>query len=261
MKRIALCIEYDGTHFCGWQTQVSQRTVQSELEVAVSKVAAQPISVVTAGRTDSAVHATGQIVHFDTTADRNLDAWRFGINRFLPVDIRVHWVQFVDTEFHARFSALSRTYRYIFYNSKVKPAILRNYATYYYADLDLKLMQQGAKHLLGRKDFSTIRAAGCQAKTSIREIYSLQVSQQREWLWFDVKANAFLQHMVRNIAGLLIDIGIKKYSPEWIAEVIAKQDRTEGGVTALPNGLYLTNVEYDTSFELPDSPAKPAYWS
>jgi len=249
--RFALCVEYDGTHFKGWQTQLNQRTVQTELEQAISKVANQDTAVVTAGRTDSAVHATAQIVHFDTTAERSLDAWLLGINRFLPSDARIHWVKEVDDTFHARFSALKRSYRYIYYNSRVKPGILRNFASYYYENLDFDLMRQGAEHLLGQHDFSSIRAAGCQAKSPVRTIYELSLKQNQNWIWFDVTANAFLQ----------LEVGNKKKRPEWIKEVIAATDRTQGGVTALPNGLYLTHVEYDEKYDLPPSPDFPIFWA
>ncbi len=261
LTRFAVCVEYDGTHFKGWQTQLNQRTVQSELEAAVSKVANHPVPVVTAGRTDSAVHGTAQIVHFETSATRAIDAWILGINRFLPADIRVHWVHEVDDSFHARFSAISRSYRYIIYNSRVRPGIMRHFASYYYEQLDVEKMKLGASHLIGEHDFSTIRAAGCQAKSPVRTIHSISLSQKDNWIWFDINANAFLQHMVRNIAGLLIEVGSNKRDPSWVKQVLELRDRTQGGVTALPNGLYLTHVEYDPKYNLPDSPSQPIYWS
>jgi len=261
MMRYALCVSYDGTHFKGWQTQVNQRTVQSELESAISKVADQPVKVVTAGRTDTAVHATGQIVHFESTAQRSLDAWKLGINRFLPDDIRVVWSAEVVDDFHARFSALRRSYRYIIYNDPVKSALLRNHVTACYRPLNVRLMKQAATHFIGEMDFSTIRAAGCQAKTAIRKIDQLEVDCCGPWVWFDVTANAFLQHMVRNIAGMLMEIGVGEREPSWAKEVLLLKDRTKAGVTALPNGLYLTNVEYGSQFNLPKSPPQISFWA
>lgn len=259
--RYALCVSYEGTHFKGWQTQVDQRTVQAELESAISKVADQPVTVVTAGRTDTAVHATGQIVHFESNVQRPLDAWKLGTNRFLPDDIRVVWSTIVSDDFHARFSALRRSYRYIIYNSPVKSALLRDHVTACYRPLNVNLMQQAAVHFIGKMDFSTIRAAGCQAKTAIRQIDHLQVYSCGPWVWFDVAANAFLQHMVRNIAGMLIEVGLSERKPEWVEEVLSLKDRTKAGVTALPNGLYLTNVEYHSQFNLPDLPPQISFWA
>ena len=204
--RYALCVEYDGSEFSGWQTQLKQRTVQQELEKALSKVADHPVAVITAGRTDAKVHATGQVVHFDSSADRELIAWHFGVNRFLPSDIRVHWINIVDSNFHARFSALKRSYRYIIYNHNVKPCLLRHYVSYQYRSLDVALMNMAAKAFIGEQDFTSVRAAGCQAQTANREIMRLDVKQSGYWVWFDVTANAFLQHMVRNIAGMLLSL-------------------------------------------------------
>ena len=259
--RHALCVSYEGTQFKGWQTQINQRTVQTELELAISKVADEPVKVVTAGRTDTAVHATGQVVHFDSTASRSLEAWKLGVNRFLPDDIRVIWSANVDNDFHARFSALRRSYRYIIYNNPVKSALFRNHVTACYRPLDVGLMKQAAVHFIGKMDFSTVRAAGCQAKTAIRQIDHLEIYSSGPWVWFDVTANAFLQHMVRNIAGMLIEVGVEERKPNWVKEVLLLKDRTKAGVTALPNGLYLTNIEYDSKFELPESPPQISFWS
>lgn len=261
MTRYALCVSYDGTYFKGWQTQVNQRTVQTELELALSKVADQPVKVVTAGRTDTAVHATAQVIHFDSDALRSLEAWKLGINRFLPDDIRVVWSAKVVDDFHARFSALTRSYRYIIYNSSVKSALLRNHVTPCYRQLNVRDMQHSAKYFIGEMDFSTIRAAGCQAKTAIRQIDQLTIHSRGPWVWFDVTANAFLQHMVRNIAGMLMEVGVGERDPDWVKDVLLLKDRTKAGVTALPNGLYLSNIEYEPKFNLPQSPSKIAFWS
>lgn len=258
--RYALCVSYDGTHFKGWQTQVNQRTVQNELESAISKVADQSIQVVTAGRTDTAVHATGQIIHFDSDVERPLEAWKLGANRFLPDDIRVIWSAQVKDDFHARFSAIRRSYRYIIYNNPVKSALLRNHVTTCYRQLDVMPMQQAATHFVGEMDFSTVRAAGCQAKTAVRHIDKLEINCRGPWLWFDITANAFLQHMVRNIVGILIDVGAREQEPSWVKEILLLKDRTKASTTALPNGLYLANIEYDSKFALPKLPPKISFW-
>lgn len=259
-SRYALCVEYDGSEFSGWQTQRAQRTVQEELEKALSKVAAHDVSIITAGRTDAKVHATGQVVHFDSSAMRDLLAWHFGVNRFLPSDVRVHWVKKVDDDFHARFSAIRRSYRYIIYNNNVKPCLLRRHVSYQYRLLDSDLMNQAAKAFIGEKDFTSVRAAGCQAKTANRELMQLEVYRSGHWVWFDVTANAFLQHMVRNIAGMLMAVGYGDEKVEWIADVLSAKDRTLAGVTALPNGLYLTNVTYPEKYVLEEFPPKPVFW-
>lgn len=258
--RYAACVEYDGSAFSGWQTQVGQRTVQQELEKSLTRVANSPISIVTAGRTDAKVHATGQIIHFESSANREIIEWLFGVNRFLPADIRVHWVYQVDQEFHARFSAVRRSYRYIIYNSRVKPCLLRHYASHEYNHLDIERMNQAAKAFIGEQDFTSVRAAGCQAHTAIREVYDLDIKRQDNWVWFDITANAFLQHMVRNIAGMLIAVGVGDKKVAWVTEVLQAKDRKLAGVTALPNGLYLTHVQYPTKYSLPVFPATPVFW-
>lgn len=260
VSRYAACIEYDGALFSGWQTQKDQRTVQEELEKALSKVADRSVAIVTAGRTDAKVHATGQIIHFESDVDRELIAWHFGVNRFLPADVRVHWICEVDDSFHARFSAVKRSYRYVIHNSRVKPCLLRKYASHVYSPLDVGKMNEAAKAFIGEKDFSSIRAAGCQAKTANREILELKVYRSGDWVWFDVCANAFLQHMVRNIAGMLIAVGTGDKPVEWAAEVLAACDRTKAGVTALPNGLYLVSVEYPLQYKLDPTPSAPVFW-
>ena len=261
VQRFALCIEYDGTDFSGWQTQNGQRTVQEELEKALSKVADHAVSVVTAGRTDAKVHASGQIAHFDSTSIRKLNSWHFGVNRFLPHDIRVHWIKEVDDEFHARFSALKRSYRYIIYNNNVKPCLFRRHVSYQYRTLDVELMNEAATYFLGEQDFTSVRAAGCQAKTAVREIHDLTVHRSDDWVWFDITANAFLQHMVRNIAGMLMAVGYQDQSVDWVKTVLSAKDRTLAGVTALPNGLYITKINYPDRYQLDNYPDKPVFWS
>lgn len=260
--RYAACIEYDGAAFSGWQAQKhSVRTVQETLETALSKVADQPTTVITAGRTDRGVHATHQIVHFDSDVERTEFSWCRGTNRFLDQDVRVHWVVPVDNEFHARFGALSRSYRFIIRNASIQSALHRNHATHAHADLNVERMAAAGKLLLGEHDFSSFRAAGCQASSPVRIVHEFSLSSQGAWIWFDITANAFLQHMVRNIAGSLIEIGSAKRTVSWMSEVLAKKDRAQGGVTAQPNGLYLVGVRYPKQYVLPTTHRNVAYWA
>ncbi len=259
--RYAACVEYDGSRFSGWQTQKHDvRTVQEEVEAALSKVASAPISIITAGRTDTGVHATHQVIHFDSSAERSTFAWCRGANRFMAHDVRLLWVQPVDEDFHARFSALARSYRFVIYNSTIQTALHRTLATHEYRALNDKLMLEAGQALLGEHDFSSFRAAGCQAHSPIRTMHRFELHRKGDWLWFDVTANAFLQHMVRNIAGCLIEIGWGKREKEWIDELLEVKDRTKGGVTAPPYGLYLTGVEYPPNFILPSQHRDIAYW-
>lgn len=252
--KYAACVEYDGSRFSGWQVQKHNvRTVQGQLEQALSKVADQPIGVITAGRTDTGVHATHQVIHFESDVDRSQYAWLRGTNRFMPEDVRLRWLTPVDDEFHARFSALRRRYRYIIYNAPVASAIFRHQASHEYRQLDISLMQSAGQQLLGEHDFSSLRAAGCQAHSPIRTVFEFSLAAKGEWVWFDICANAFLQHMVRNIAGVLIEVGSGKRHPDWMLDLLVAKDRTKGAITAAPNGLYLTGVEYSDEFCLPSS--------
>ena len=260
--KYAACVEYDGTRFSGWQTQKQDvRTVQETLEKALSKVADHNIAIVTAGRTDRSVHATHQVIHFESDAQRTVFAWCRGANRFLSHDVRVHWVEPVADEFHARFSALTRSYRFIILNQSIASAIFRNSATHIHEELDLDKMTMAGKLLLGEHDFSSFRAAGCQAHSPIRTLLDFEFGHSQQWIWFDVRANAFLQHMVRNIAGALIEIGSGKHTVDWISHLLEVRDRTQAGVTARPHGLYLVGVEYLSEFVLPSSRKDIAYWS
>lgn len=262
VTRYAACVEYDGSGFSGWQTQKGNiRTVQSLVEAALSKVANAPISVVTAGRTDARVHASHQVIHFDSDADRALFAWCRGANRFLAKDVRLRWVQVVDNEFHARFSALNRSYRFIIYNDSIQSALYRNHVTPEPKPLDGQRMAEAGKFLLGEHDFTSFRAAGCQAHSPIRTMQHFSLMSKGPWMWIDLKANAFLQHMVRNIAGSLIEVGCGKRDVDWIAEVLLAKDRTQAGVTAPANGLYLVGVEYPDEFALCSSKQNVSYWS
>ncbi len=257
--RIALGVEYDGTGFCGWQYQRSDRTVQGCLEKALSRVADHELKTVCAGRTDTGVHATGQVVHIDSPARRDAKAWIRGTNANLPADIRIQWATPVDADFHARFSARRRHYRYAILNASCPPALLRSRTSWEYLGLDENRMAEGARHLLGEHDFSSFRAAACQARHPVRTLYQLDVHRQGDFLYIDVVANAFLHHMVRCIAGVLIRVGRGEATPGWVAEVLAARDRTLSGVTAPASGLYLVGVRYPERFGLPVGGWLPDY--
>ena len=249
--RIALGIEYDGTDFHGWQFQGDVRSVQEILESALSKVADQRIQVHCAGRTDTGVHATGQIVHFDTRARRTARSWVLGTNVNLPADVNLLWAHEVSDAFHARFSAVARHYRYQLLNRGTRSALWRGRATWMHHPLDEQAMHRAAQCLVGTHDFSSYRALACQAKHPVRTIHRLNVSRQGEMVSIEVHANAFLHHMVRNIAGVLIAIGKGDQAESWAEEILALRDRTLGGVTAPPQGLYLTRVDYPDEYQLP----------
>ncbi len=251
--RIALSISYDGTHYHGWQNQPEVESIQSKIENAATKVADQPIKIICAGRTDKGVHALGQIAHFDTTAVREDRSWVLGINTNLPADIRIEWAKRVSEEFHARFSAIARSYRYIIYNAPVASALLRDQTTWYHSNLDENRMRLAASYLIGQHDFTSYRALHCQAHSPIRNIHSLEISRQDKFIYIDITANAFLHHMVRNIAGVLMTIGSGKHEPLWAQELLEVKDRALGEITAPPSGLYLMKVKYP---DFLTSPAK-----
>ncbi|MDH5179531.1 MAG: tRNA pseudouridine(38-40) synthase TruA [Gammaproteobacteria bacterium] len=260
MARIAVGIEYNGAPYCGWQYQDHSPSVQVEVEKALGKVANHALRVVCAGRTDTGVHATEQVIHFDTTVERNEHSWVFGANANLPDSISVLWAVPVSDEFHARFSAVRRRYRYVIINRRIRPALLSQRAVWEYRPLDEKRMQAAADYLKGEHDFSSYRALACQAKSPVRTLYQLDVSRQGELVFLDLEANAFLHHMVRNIAGVLMTIGAGEKPPEWAKEVLELRDRTLGGVTAPPGGLYLTGVDYPEQFDLPHLSLLPVVW-
>lgn len=261
IHRIAFAVRYDGTIYHGWQSQDSVATIQDRLERAISRVANHPVSLSCAGRTDAGVHATAQVVHFDTEVERSEHSWVFGTNSNVTSDISVIWAKHVDPEFHARFSATGRKYRYIIFNQPVKPAILRHYVGWYHKYLDVSLMQQAANWLLGEHDFSAFRGAGCQMKNSIRTLYELCIYRQGRMVIIEAYANAFLLHMVRNIVGMLLAVGVGEKKPEWAKEVLESRDREQGGVTVVPNGLYLVQVDYPERFNLPTTPIGPFFLS
>ncbi len=248
MPRIILGIEYDGSRFHGWQWQTGKRTVQSELQAALSKIANQPVTVICAGRTDAGVHALEQVVHFDTVAERDLHAWVMGGNSQLADDVRITWAQYAIEDFHARYSAIARFYRYIILNRPMKSALLRTQVTWCYDPLDESKMHQAAQTLIGEHDFSSFRAHGCQSKSPNRLMHFIHVYRQQEKVIMDISANAFVHHMVRNIAGVLMEIGKGKKPVDWTEQLLQVKDREQGGVTAPPYGLYLGAVCYPDQY-------------
>ena len=257
--RIALGVEYDGREFYGWQRQPDMRTVQDCVESALSHVADEPVTIYCAGRTDTGVHATGQVIHFDTDADRPARAWLFGAISKLPKDVTILWSKEVNEDFHARFSAHTRRYRYLIFNSPQRPGILIGCISWHYRPLDVELMSKAAEHLVGKHDFTSFRAMGCQSNTPERTVHHLTVTRKDNLIIIDIKANAFLHHMVRNIAGVLMTIGSKERPVDWVEEVLAGKDRSEGGITAPPYGLYMVEVKYPDHFEIPEAKIGPLF--
>lgn len=261
--RYAAAVEYAGARYNGWQSQRDSdvRTVQSEVEAALSRIANHPVNVVCAGRTDAGVNASQQIIHFDTQVQRPERAWVLGANTHLPDDIALQWARPISDEFHARFSALERRYRYLIYSAAVKPAVLNRGVTWTHKPLDVERMARAARHLVGEHDFTSYRAVACQAHSPVREVKHLEVYRSGSLIVIDVRANAFLHHMVRNIAGVLMKIGAGEAHPDWAGEVLNARDRRQGGVTAPPWGLYFVDVRYPEQFELPRSPLGPYFLS
>jgi len=251
LQRWALGIEYNGEGFAGWQIQDGLPTIQGALEEALSAVAVAPIGVVVAGRTDSGVHALCQVVHFDAPVYRPALAWVRGGNRFLPEKVSIRWAKPVPPDFHARFSATGRQYRYLILNRRERPALDRGRVTWVPQHLDQEKMQQAAKLLLGTHDFSAFRAADCQAKSPIRTLRRLDIERSGEYLEIHCEANAFLHHMVRNLVGSLLLVGKGERSPTWIEQVLASKDRRAAGMTAPAEGLYFLHPQYPASYDLP----------
>lgn len=254
--RIALGLEYDGSGFLGWQTQPGGGGVQDALEAALGSIAGGSVSVVCAGRTDRGVHARMQVVHFDTDAARPESAWVRGVNALLPGAAAVLWARTVDGQFHARYAALSRTYRYILLNRAVRPALTARYAGWFHATLDVAAMRAAAVRLVGEHDFSAFRSSECQARSPVRTLHELAVERSGDRIDFVLRANAFLHHMVRNIVGTLIYVGNGKHPPAWMAEVLESRDRRRAAPTFSAAGLYLDSIEYAPRWGLPrHSPA------
>ena len=251
LMKIALGIEYSGSGFSGWQHQCHATGVQTVLEHALARVADHPVQLVAAGRTDKGVHATQQIAHFSSTALRPVQAWVLGVNAQLPASVGVLWAKEVDAGFHARFSALERTYRYYILNRAIRPSLHFQRVAWVREALDFALMRQAAVPLLGEHDFTSFRASGCQSHSPVRDIRALQIERQGDLVRFIITANAFLYHMVRNIAGALIRVGTGCCPPEWIGAVLQARDRRAAGVTASPDGLYLHEICYPKSYAFP----------
>ena len=255
--RIALALEYDGTGFAGWQTQAAGTGVQDAVEQAIAAIAGHPVATVCAGRTDAGVHATLQVTHFDTSAARPLTAWVRGVNAHLPDSIAVLSAHEVADDFHARFSARSRSYAYWLINSPTRPALLAHRLGWVFQPLDVEAMRAAAAPLVGTHDFSAYRSAECQAKSPIRTVQALQVHASGAHLRVQIEANAFLHHMVRNIVGALVDVGLGRRDADWTAELLRARDRRRGSATFPAAGLYLTSVRYDGDSGIPVAPRDP----
>ncbi|WP_345426752.1 tRNA pseudouridine(38-40) synthase TruA [Halioxenophilus aromaticivorans] len=260
MRRVALGVEYTGSGFRGFQFQKHDtQTVQGYLHKALSNIANEAIELVCAGRTDAGVHATGQVIHFDTVAKRELKAWTMGANTQLPDGIAITWAQDVAMEFHARFSARARTYRYIIQNTSGRPAIQNGLVTWDKRRLNLGHMRAAASVLVGEHDFSSFRAAQCQARNPVREVHYIDIIDYQPYIVIEIRANAFLHHMVRNIVGVLASIAAGEKPVDWALQVLQQRDRTKGGITAPPSGLYLVDVHYPTFSRLPKAPPGPGF--
>jgi len=257
LKRIALGVQYDGRPWSGWQSQPHGLTVQDQLESALQHIARHPVRISCAGRTDAGVHALEQIVHFDTSVDRSLSSWVRGVNAHLPESIAVQWSTEIapqgehEPEFHARYSARARTYHYVLYNHPVRSPLLTGRTGWVFRPLDDHAMRKAAEYLVGEHDFSAFRATTCQAKSPVKQMHEIVLRRQGDFIICTLRASAFLHHMVRNIIGSLVMIGVGNQSPEWIQHVLAKRDRSIAAPTFMPDGLYLAKVDYDAKWNLP----------
>ncbi len=259
--RIALGLQYDGSSYSGWQSQVNQSTIQDELEKAISAfvgidaVKSNPIRVITAGRTDTGVHALGQVVHFDVEVERESWSWVRGVNTFLPESIVVNWAQAVPEQFSARYSAHERTYIYALHAGPCRSPMTADRAGYVMLPVDrwfdIGSMREAAKCLIGEHDFTSFRSSECQSKIPVKTMYSIEIFSNEPWLYFRIKGNAFLHHMVRNLVGSFIQIGVGKQKSEWMAEVLAAKDRSIAAPTFSPAGLYLVQIAYPDEFQIP----------
>lgn len=262
VQRWVAGVEYNGAMFQGWQKQKHQPgvSVQDALEKAISKVANHEVEIVCAGRTDAGVHGAAQVIHFDSPSIRSERSWKLGINTQLPFGVCLNWIQPVESDFHARFSAVARRYRYFIMNKPVKPGLMHDQVTWWRHPLDAEKMNQAAQALLGEHDFTSFRARDCQARHAVRTMKDISVKRLGDWVMLEVCANAFLYHMVRNIAGVLLPIGDGRKSVEWCAEVLAAQDRTKAGITAPGEGLYFVDVEYPDFPNLPIDNTGPSFY-
>jgi tRNA pseudouridine38-40 synthase len=255
--RIALGLEYDGGAFCGWQTQPSGCGVQDHLQAALARFVDAPVEVTAAGRTDTGVHATAQVVHFDSPVQRDAYSWVRGTNSYADPHLRVLWAAEVPDDFHARYSARSRTYRYLLLDRSVAPAVMRGRVGWHHQPLDVDLMRAAAKALAGEHDFTSFRDAQCQAKSPVRDLTEVRVERAGELVVFTFRANAFLHHMIRNLVGSLVYVGAGRQPVEWLSGLLAQKDRRQAAPTFMPDGLYLAAVEYDPAFRLPPFPPDP----
>jgi tRNA pseudouridine38-40 synthase len=266
MKRIALGLQYDGSAWQGYQKQPNGQTVQDQLELALREFARVPLATTCAGRTDTGVHALGQVVHFDTDIERVPQSWVRGVNAFLPGSIAVRWAhpvaQPVDPldQFHARFSARSRTYQYVLYNHPVRSPLTVGRAGWTHRQLDVERMRAACACLLGWHDFSAFRSAQCQAKTPVKLMHEVRIERHGDTVVFTIRASAFLHHMVRNLIGSLIYVGSGRHAPEWLADVLEGRDRADAAPTFMPDGLYLARIEYDEAWGLPQEHSLPTLW-
>ncbi len=260
-QRLAMAVEYDGSQYHGWQLQKHcvEQTIQGCVEKALALVANRPMRVHCAGRTDAGVHASEQIIHFDAPCERSIKAWVMGGNAQLGDTIVLKWAVPVDQEFHARFSANHRRYRYVIYNGAIRSAIMAGKTSWEKMPLDTSLMDVEAQCLLGEQDFSAFRAAACQSRTPMRRVHRVTVSRLADLVVIDIQANAFLHHMVRNIAGVLLDVGSGRRAPGWTEQVLLSRDRSRGSITASPYGLYLVGVGYPDVYSLPSSQHGPTF--
>jgi tRNA pseudouridine38-40 synthase len=258
VQRIALGVEYDGSRFLGWQTQTGGGTVQDALEAALAGIACERVGVSAAGRTDRGVHATGQVLHFDTGVVRPLEAWVRGVNALLPESVAVTWAQSVAPQFHARHSARARSYRYRLLNRAVRPALHARHAGWFHAPLDEDLMRQAARCLEGEHDFSAFRAAECQSRSAVRTMDAIEITRRGDRVDFVLVANAFLHHMVRNIVGSLVYVGARRRPVAWLREVLESRDRTRAAPTFAPEGLCLEHVQYGSEWGLPAQASRNA---
>lgn len=258
--RFAAVVEYNGAYFHGFQRQTHhpEPTIQAALEAAISQVANHQVSIQCAGRTDKGVHATAQVIHFDSNAIRKPYGWMMGINTHLPAGISVVWLEQVDEEFHARHKAIARQYRYLIYNQSARPALMHDQLTWWKNKLDVQAMQQASQALLGEHDFSAFRASDCQANTPIKQMQKISLTAFGSVIVLEVKASAFLYHMVRNIAGVLLLIGEQRKPVDWCKEVLESKSRQHLGITAPAEGLYLVGVEYEKGFDIPSQAFGPA---
>ncbi len=261
---MALGVQYDGSAWHGYQKQVDGHTVQDRLEFALEKFARIPLTTTCAGRTDSGVHALEQVVHFDTELVREPYSWARGVNAFLPPSIAVRWAKQIgadpEHEFHARFSARSRTYQYVLYNNMTRSPLLVGRAGFVFRPLDIGPMQLAARCLIGWHDFTAFRSSQCQAKSPVKLMHEVRIERHGELIVFTIRASAFLHHMVRNLVGSLIYIGIGKHAPEWLGHVLEGRDRNDAAPTFMPDGLYLTKIDYDPKWGLPQEAGSALAW-